>query len=425
MNILVLPYIIPYPANDGGKICIFGFIEKLQNRVDYTVLLTTYSVEDEMNILLLKEKWKRVDIRTVKLFENAPPPSKPGIKEMAKSLVRRIRKSFSRKVEVEMTPESYDLFNDNFRINPFQYKSKKYISALVGLINEKDFDIIQVELTENLNLVNVLPGNIKKIFIEIESRYSVINDFIQTKTTVSPFENYILNSVKNIELSLLQKYDAIFSLSEKDSGRLKSLLPESNVFASPFSIDDNNLSSISFDNFSVKKIIFIGPEAHYPNLDAINWFIEEVFLKNDFGVKLFIIGNWTEKTKQHYSFNQNIVFTGYIEDVSGYMNHSISIVPVRLGGGGLRTKILLAMAQGSPILSTNLGVDGFDLKNNKDCLLADDAKEFANQLFYAINNSSEMGKIALNAQQLFIEKFSVESVANRRFDLYENILQTK
>jgi len=428
MKILVIPYIIPYPPDNGGKICVFSFINNLKDKINFTVFFELRNIEDENAVCHLKTIWPEVDIQVVKAFneQSYSSVSESGNNIYKKSLkFLKIFKGKNPKIKTEnITEANYNLAEDVGRTTPFLPKSKKYIDALQSVIANKVFNLIQIELTENLNLVNALPENIKKIYVEIESRYSVIRDFANSKNTQESYDQYIVNNTKAIELAMLKKYDVIFALSDKDASRLKEIFPEKKIYVSPFSIDDSNVRTLDINEFSINKIVFLGPEIHFPNSDGLNWFIEEVMKKEDINLQLYVIGKWSEKTRLKFAVNPQVIFTGYVDDLSPYLKNSISIIPIRIGGGGLRTKILMAMAQGSLIISTTLGFDGFKLNNEETFLLADNATDFYNQIKFAENNTKETFKIVKNAQTLFLSKYSQSSSCKIRYELYFEIFNS-
>lgn len=419
LKILVIPIIIPFPASDGGKICTLSFIEKLQNINDFTLVLQAYNEVDCANIELLKKAIPNVNIITVKGFQSNPQKTKHSLKNKIKDLINFFLRIII-KIKPERQSEIYLLDNID-RTTPFLPKSRKYIESLNLLFNEIKFDIIQVEYTENINLINCLPNNVKKIYVEIESRYSVLNDFANLKIQKSLFDTYVCNNTKMLELSYLSKYDAILSLSEKDSERLKIELPNNKIFTSPFSVSDDNIQKIELGNFKLEKLVFIGPEEHFPNKDAVLFFLKEVYTKFDFSIPIFIIGNWCNETKILFSTDK-IIFVGYVENINNFLKNSIMVVPIRLGGGGLRTKILLAMAQGVPIVSTTLGADGFDFVNRKHFLDANTPLEFYSQINFLNTNNEIAFNIAKNAQDLFQEKYSQQLTADIRNQIYHNIV---
>ena len=422
MKILIIPYIIPYPPTDGGKICIFNFINNLKDRINFTVFFDLKTTEDENTISQLKIKWPEVDIQVVELFNRQSVSPKPSGRNIPRNFFKFLKGKIPKKKTESNIEKKYSLSEDISRTTPFLPKSKKYMDALQSVIANQEFDLIQVELSENLNLVNALPVDIKKIFVEIESRYSVLCDFANSKSIKESYDHYVINNTKVIELAMLSKYDAIFALSDKDAIRLRNILPEKKIYVSPFSIDDSNIRTLDKNDFSINKIVFLGPEVHYPNSDGLNWFIEEVMGKKDINLQLYVIGEWSEKTRMKFVNNPKVTFTGFVEDLSAYLKNSISIIPIRIGGGGLRTKILMAMAQGSLIISTTIGFDGFGLNDAETFLLADNATDFCNQIKFAEENTIDALKIVKNAQNLFIDKYSQSSSYTTRYQLYLEIL---
>jgi glycosyltransferase involved in cell wall biosynthesis len=52
------------------------------------------------------------------------------------------------------------------------------------------------------------------------------------------------------------------------------------------------------------------------------------------------------------------------------------IIPLQ-AGGGMRVKILNALSQGIPMVSTSVGCEGIRVTDEKDILIADEAGDFA------------------------------------------------
>ncbi len=422
LKILIIPIIIPYPISDGGKICTFSFIDKLQNINDFTLFLHSNNLEDTRNIELLKNKLPNVNIVISQNYKHEEDfKLNFNFGEFLKSFLRNIYNWFF-KTNLSNTKNSQiDLMENVGRTTPFFPHSKKYIEKLSLLFQNYEFDIIQIEYTENLNLINCLPVNVKKIYIEIESRYSVLNDYINIKAEKSLFDSYVCNNTKMLETAYLSKYDAILALSQIDKERLKKILPSTPIYSSPFSVSDENIQKIDKENFRIEKLIFIGPEAHYPNKDAVLFFLNEVYSLFDFSIPVHIVGNWSEETKNQLGSNK-IIFEGYAENINEILKNSIMLVPIRLGGGGLRTKILLAMAQGIPIISTSLGADGFDFKQDEHFTLANTPIEFYKKIKFLFEHKSKAFEIAQNAQNLFIDKYSQQQTAEIRNEIYHKIL---
>ncbi len=69
--------------------------------------------------------------------------------------------------------------------------------------------------------------------------------------------------------------------------------------------------------------------------------------------------------------------TGFVEDVRDYFaKATVFVVPLRVGGG-MRVKLLQAMAMARPVVSTPIGAEGIRVEDGQDLLLADTAPEIS------------------------------------------------
>ena len=55
---------------------------------------------------------------------------------------------------------------------------------------------------------------------------------------------------------------------------------------------------------------------------------------------------------------------------------AVSVVPMRVGGG-TRLKVYEAMAVGTPVVSTSIGVEGLPIIDGADYVCADEPEQFA------------------------------------------------
>ncbi|WP_369040558.1 glycosyltransferase [Stenotrophomonas maltophilia] len=128
-------------------------------------------------------------------------------------------------------------------------------------------------------------------------------------------------------------------------------------------------------------LVFVGGFRHPPNLDAMEWFIAEVFpiirarLPQ---VRLHCIGaNAPDALLARAAAQPGVQMHGFVEDIVPYMDGArIAIAPLRFGAG-VKGKINLSMAHGQPVVGTTCAVEGMHLQAGEDVLVADDAAGFA------------------------------------------------
>jgi glycosyltransferase involved in cell wall biosynthesis len=232
-----------------------------------------------------------------------------------------------------------------------------------------------------------------------------------------------LDFVRLRELSVLQHYDGIFVFSEDDRKRLLADLPGKLVFNIPFPVLDDQFSDLTERAIQINKLVFVGGEGHEPNRDAVEWYANEICteVSKDYKLNLHVIGNWSKKTINSLQKQKPISFAGVIEDLAGYCKDSIMLVPVRVGSG-IRTKILYAMAQGVPVISTTIGCEGINAENGKEILIADTPREFSEAVGTLLSQPERTLSMIKNAQNLIRNKYSQRINAELRQDYYNQIL---
>ena len=90
-------------------------------------------------------------------------------------LQRNNLSNIQKKSAIEEFVEMYSL------ANPYYLHSQKYVEKINEIIVQDEIDIVQLECVVNLNLVNVIPPHVKKIFVEHEGVFYRIESHIKEK----------------------------------------------------------------------------------------------------------------------------------------------------------------------------------------------------------------------------------------------------
>lgn len=441
LSILILPLLFPYPPNDGGKICIYGFVDYLRRYHDFTLIIPLNNSNQVLPAESLQKEWPNVNLKFVELFDSSLLAASEVKLQSGKdniiirilrrllSIIRKVGGSKNENAAPIYTPlkEEKDLLDESYFTFPFSPHQKKYISAMKKVLEDSSYDIIHVCLTRNLNLIHALPDGPVKIFEEIESRFEVIKDYSQVNKNDLFFSDYIIKNCEYFENMLMSKYDAIFALNEKDKLYLKNKMPLLNIYHSPFGILDKDIKFKATTNIeSPEKMVFSGNEIHYPNYDAVLWYIKEIHKNSHFlnRLDLYITGEWSESTINKLK-NDNIHFVGLVDSYPEFLKRSIMIVPIRIGGGGLRTKILYAMGNGIPVISTSIAAVGTEFINNKNILIADEPDAFCRAIKKLMDDANLRVLLIDNAHKLITEKYSQTSTSELRNRHYYDAVTKK
>jgi glycosyltransferase involved in cell wall biosynthesis len=96
------------------------------------------------------------------------------------------------------------------------------------------------------------------------------------------------------------------------------------------------------------------------------------------------------------------------------------IAPI-FGPGGTRLKILAAMGSGMPVISTVTGIEGLEVTNNKDVIIANSPNEFVIKIEQLLKDNSFYEKIRNNAYKLVKEKYQWSLTAKKLESVYKNL----
>jgi glycosyltransferase involved in cell wall biosynthesis len=204
-------------------------------------------------------------------------------------------------------------------------------------------------------------------------------------------------------------------VTKTDADYLKAAGVNTYVESSPITI---NTPILPFKPWN-GRLSFVGGYGHWPNMEAIDWFVDKVTPCFKTKIPLDIIGTgWPAKYDNH---EKGVYLKGFVQELASTVHGSIMIVPI-LTGSGMRMKILEAMAMSMPIVTTTVGVEGIPLKHGESCIIADSPEDFAKAIERLSSDTSLCKQMGTNANQLFVKAYSPEVLAELRNSIYRQIV---
>lgn len=400
MKILIICPKLPWPILTGGEQAVFNMVKHLQHHCDIHFI---YPTTTETIDAQFKDFWNSVKFHPY------------IINKTFKLLISRV---------------ALRIFNNsrlnNKNLNWLQPSSNFFMPEFINFINRTVYeikpDIIQTEFYNYQDLVFALPDNICKIFIQHEIHY-IVNEQALLRNKTTDFEKFLFKKIKAEEISAMNNYNAVFTLTENDKTELTKNGVLTTIYSSPAGIEQpETRNSCIFSN----KLIFVGGSGHTPNLEGITWFINDVWdniIQKHPEVSLNIIGKWDEKSINNISNqHKNIHFKGFVPSLQDEYNGAIAIVPI-LSGSGMRMKIVDAVNFGSPFVSTTIGAEGLEYKDATDCFISDDPKQFAEKVNMLIEDEHLRKLFYNNSAKTRDKYYSMEALANIRLNLYKKVLE--
>ncbi|WP_233244077.1 glycosyltransferase [Tamlana fucoidanivorans] len=218
-----------------------------------------------------------------------------------------------------------------------------------------------------------------------------------------------------LEIDNCKAADKIVVISERDKHSLESFYKENSKMITIGNLHEFKKKTKAFKEFSERKnLLFIGGFKHKPNVDAILWLKNEIMplvweVNKD--IKVDIVGsNPPQKIIKLNSENFNVV--GYVEDVSTYFNSAkLFVAPLRYGAG-IKGKIGQSFEYSLPVVTTDVGAEGFNFAPFSEEMIANSAELLASKILKLYDDEALWSSIS-NLSEQFIEPFSKQHIENQ------------
>ena len=215
--------------------------------------------------------------------------------------------------------------------------------------------------------------------------------------------------MKKLEENLLKKSRYVWTISDEDRKKyleeFKDLKLEHKIKFVPLTQKfEKNL----FFERAGADFLFVGKLDWEPNRLGLIWFLENVAPHLEEKIKINIVGKGIFP-QEKFKKLKNVFFHGYVENLdSFYKESTASLIPI-FSGSGTRIKVVEALGNGTPILSTTFGVSGSGLEED-DFFVADSPKEWIE--FMNNWDSKEAFKMTLRARKSLEELYSEKRLEN-------------
>ena len=227
------------------------------------------------------------------------------------------------------------------------------IDTLEDLIQPADIDVVmisrpQVFETEYPSIIKRFPQawlvyDAEALFYTREQLRSQVLNLSDTSEAIE--------EQKDHEMSLIELADQVIAVSDRERDLMLAESTQRNVVVYGY-YPPKKEGGLPFEEREGVLLVgsFVaGPGS--PNEDAALWFTSEVWpeVQKELGCKLYIVG--TEPTEAVKALaNDNVVVTGYVEDIGYYYNHCrVNVVPTRFAAG-IPLKVIEALAFSIPTI---------------------------------------------------------------------------
>jgi glycosyltransferase involved in cell wall biosynthesis len=222
--------------------------------------------------------------------------------------------------------------------------------------------------------------------------------------------------LKSMNLYLSRNSDLTLVVSQIEKSLLLKENPSLNVgIVSIIQRIENPQKSFS----ERKGILFVGGFDHLPNVDAVIFFVKEIFpvMKQRLPDLTFCIAGSNPPEHVLALKSSHVIVTGYVRDLTSYFESSrVFVAPLRYGAG-VKGKINHSMSHGLPVVTTSIGAEGIELTGDSDVLIADEPEEFAEKVVRLYTDENLWNELSQNSLRNVEKHYSFEAAKEKLKEL--------
>ena len=216
------------------------------------------------------------------------------------------------------------------------------------------------------------------------------------------------------ERSVAQRWDASVLVSNDEAELFRRLAPHSATRVSGIS------NGVDSEYFSPQHayaapypaggpvLVFTGAMDYWANVDAVVWFVQEVFSQVRAQIKdarFYIIGSRPSAAVQALGRHAGVSVVGAVADVRPYVHYAAAAVaPLRIARG-IQNKVLEALSMARPVIATSAAAEGLKSRPEGALWVADAAQDFA-QRCVAVLRGEIASQAGASGRRCVVEHYS-------------------
>ena len=397
MNVLVVSPMVPNRlGTSAGAIVMHGEVQAIAQRHDVT-LATLATPNDDDALRSLRDDGFRVHA-VFRQRDRGPL-----------ALVRRV--SIGLRSRVDDVPLRTAVFHE------------RSLQRVLDRLSVTPFDVVHV--FDNAMASYRLPPSRSRILTELEVRVTAEDGIVAAPSDGNAREN---ESERErwwrYQAHVWAQFDRVQVYTNDDAEAARRIAPivADRVRVNPFGVHARDIPSATAERPGA--IVFVGGFRHPPNVDAALWLSDEIFPlvhAQHPDAQLSIVGaDPPESLRARASESVHVV--GQVDDVEPYVESAAVVVAPMRSGGGMRLKVLQAMAAARPVVTTSRGSAGiWNLASAPTLLIAEDAEGIAEHISKLLASTEARHTLGARARSAVLAHHRWDQFAERLHAIYDEI----
>lgn len=320
--------------------------------------------------------------------------------------------------------------DDNFIIYDMIYYSsaiqtlKNTVFGRAGGYKKEDLKkIIKTIKEQNISLVFIGFSNAATLAKDLKKKYNNIkiitfcqnNEYTFLKQSLKYFSiikriAYFFNvhATYISEKNACKHSDILITINQRDSDVFFNLYGRKADYTIPISFNDHFSLDRAINTINEEQFILFVGSNFFGNTEGLFWFIENCMKKIQ--QKLIIVGSGMDVYKDKFP-NMNVIFLGYVDDLSEYYYNASAVVLPIISGSGMKTKTCEALMYGKTIFGTKEAFEGYECDYDKIGRLCTTSEDFIENINSFFNNTKN--KYNKFSRSIYESKYSNKVITEK------------
>ena len=224
----------------------------------------------------------------------------------------------------------------------------------------------------------------------------------------------------------LPAFDAVVTLTDRDRDVMAAAAPNVRILSIGLGIDIPP-QPLSATGRGEPSVLFVGGYWHPPNSDAALRLVRSIMpaVRTRMpGLRLVLVGARPGRELMDAATAEDTV-TGTVPSVTPFLDQaSLLVLPIRLGGG-MRVKLLEALAAGKAVIASPLAASGLDITDGEHLVLARTDEDFAESIVTLVSDQAARSQLGRGAREWAMRNLGWDARVEEYEALYRSLLPSR
>jgi glycosyltransferase involved in cell wall biosynthesis len=229
---------------------------------------------------------------------------------------------------------------------------------------------------------------------------------------------------RRFERRALGRVDSVVTLTARDAEILRATDPRPSFTTIPLGCSPTTRPLDPVGTAKPLRILFVGGFGHPPNIDAAHRLASAIFprIRERFAdVELVLVGAAPPPDVEALA-GASVRVVADVPTVEPYLDQAAVVVAPLRFGGGMRVKVLDALAAGKAIVASTRAVAGLDVVDGEHLRIADDDEELISAIAGLLAHADERRALAQGALRYVDGHAGVDAQVQAYDELYRSLV---